>query len=264
MGIVSTESVNCVILGLQYISESSSHAYINSDSVEDQLFNSSEEHLKEELAQVCSKMQFPLSLLAVTSVLQCATAGTVATITKLTTVTHTTFVTMTTNPLLSPEIKIQGNEQWTPDATVLATGPGTPVPSWAGEVQTPIDTPVSQTPGEGPDKGKFGMGIVLGILGAIVGLSLIGCIFFCYKKEAWCFGTGGPSDKKVLANLRAMEQGPSTFKGPTELPYPARYSENGGRGPTELGPPRPVANPGEQSTGHGAGVDDRRASMTIC
>jgi hypothetical protein len=159
------------------------------------------------------------------------------------TITHTTLLTTTSAQQMSL-MQRQENGQWTPDATFVAptqvaqatwVGETWPViPSATAPVWTPAAEPTGEiaygkTPGEGPDKGKFGATLIIVLVSVLVGIPMLRCFIFWLKNGCSCgFGRRSNQDKVIERQRRLMEAGlPSDFERQTGLTRPSRVVNPG-------------------------------------
>jgi hypothetical protein len=156
---------------------------------------------------------------------------------KTITVTHTEFVTVT--PASGDQLRVRQNDgQWTPEATFLSPTqtppaswvntwvPSAPVPTWTAEAEPTVDnSEYAKTPGEGPDKGRFGSTLIIVLVAVLVGLPMVCCLIF-YLKKSRCFGWrwSDKQEKARLAIVRDMEAGRSGFTAPTGVSHPPRVA----------------------------------------
>lgn len=134
------------------------------------------------------------------------------------TITYTEYVTVYAEP--STELnKRQNDGAWTPDATfqtwtpeptVPVWTPQPTVPSWTSWISAPTATKAPAT--EGSRNGMPVAFTVLAIVGAFVGLSLLGCVFFAVKRRGFCCGSKKKSQRKTTTQWfgnRDVEAGSS-------------------------------------------------------
>ncbi|KAF2275588.1 uncharacterized protein EI97DRAFT_459061 [Westerdykella ornata] len=134
-------------------------------------------------------------------------------------------------------VERQNDGIWTPDATFVNPTPWVPVPSepvWTPQVPVPpgkSSEPIPKTPGERTtDNGKVGLGIVVGLIAAAVGLAFMGCLGFWMKKHGWCCSYSRQKRKgraKARATVRDLEAARgldgSNVAYPPRVAYPGTY-----------------------------------------
>lgn len=109
-------------------------------------------------------------------------------------VTGTTIITIQDASSLISHVEARQNDGlWTPDAT-FGIPLAEPTP-WSDPYEwTPFTQPsthVAETPwappkgsgDKGPDKGKFGVGVIILISVSLVGVAVIGCFWFWWQKR---------------------------------------------------------------------------------
>lgn len=169
-------------------------------------------------------------------------------------VTTTEYFTVT--PTAAPPVMSELDaQQWQGDWILVPT-PSAPVPAWTPEAQSswvqpqwtaPTSTTTAmstETPGIKPDKGKVGLVIFAGIFDAFIGISLLGCTFFCYKQRKWCFGYRLKKRPKSTSPSTNSEPDVEAALSSREMPATPPPAFMIPKKPVGSGlSPRPTANP---------------------